>query len=285
MVMIDTHIHLWDLGHLTYAFLRKTDPAEEAVLGNYDAIKKNYLIEDYLEDIKGCGVTKAVHVQAALGHPRPVEETAWLQNIADRHGFPHAIIGHCDLRASNVNEVLDGHLGFNNFRGIRMLGTHGLLEEEQFLQGFAAVANRGLLYELEATLDDMPAAYRLATRFPETLIVLTHTGMPMQRTSEYFRRWRDAIRSLAEAGNVICKISGLGMTDHRWTTASIRPWVEYAIETFGPDRCMFGTNWPVDSLYSSYSAVVDAYRDIIGPLGNDERHALLSGTATRIYRV
>ena len=283
--MIDTHIHLWDLDHLTYSFLRKTDPMEEAVLGNYDAIKRTYLIEHYLEDIKGCGVTKAVHVQAALGHPRPVEETAWLQGIADHYGYPHAVIGHCDLCGSNVAETLDGHIGFENFRGIRMLGTQGLLEDEQFRQGFAALADRGLLYELEATLEDMPAAYRLARKFPETSIVLTHTGMPMQRTSEYYRRWRDAMRSLAAAENVICKISGLGMTDHGWTTASIRPWIECAIETFGANRCMFGTNWPVDSLYSSYSAVVNAYRNIIGPLGNDEQHALLCGTATRIYRL
>lgn len=283
--MIDTHIHLWDLGHLTYAFLLKTDPAEEALLGNYDAIKRNYLIDHYLEDIKDCGVAKAVHVQAALGHPRPVEETAWLQGIADRYGFPHAIIGHCDLRGSNVDATLEGHLGFANFRGIRMLGTQGLLEDEQFQRGFAALADRALLYELEASLDDMPAAYRLANKFPETSIVLTHTGLPMERTHSYFRRWRDATRSLAQAENVICKISGLGMTDHLWTTASIRPWVESAIEIFGAGRCMFGTNWPVDSLYSSYGAIIDAYREIISNLGNHEQRALLSETATRIYRI
>src|SRR5262245_59294185 len=236
MDFIDTHLHLWDLKHLTYAFLFETDPAEEAVLGNYDAIKKNYLIGDYLADTRGRFVTKAVHVQAALGHPRPVEETAWLQGIADLHGFPHGIIGHCNLQADDAAQVLDGHAQHANFRGIRMLGTSGMLEDERFQRGFALLGPRGLVYDLEASVPDMPAAYRLARRFSCTSIVLEHTGLPMQRTDAYYQEWRRAMRALAAADNVFCKISGLGMIDHTWTVASFRPWVEAAIDAFGPAR-------------------------------------------------
>jgi predicted TIM-barrel fold metal-dependent hydrolase len=282
---IDTHIHLWDLSHLTYSFLLEPDPAETAVLGDYSAIRKNYLIEDYLADIRGLKVAKAVHVQAALGHPRPVEETTWLQDIAARTGFPHAIIGFCDLRRNDVDEILVAHQQHANFRGIRMLGTSGMLEDETFQRGFARVAAHGLIYDLEATVKDMPAAENLADKFSDTLIVLEHTGMPMERSDEYFHMWHNAIKRLARADNVVCKISGLGMTDHNWTVTSIRPWVIAAIESFGPTRCMFGTNWPVDSLYSSYQRVVDAYREIVKVFTPDEQRRLLHGTAQAVYRL
>src|SRR5580698_3440900 len=118
MEIIDTHIHLWDLGRLTYSWLQAVDPAEAAVLGNYDAVRKNYLVEDYLQEIRNSGVTKAVHVQAAVGHPDPVEETAWLQAIADARGLPQAIIGFCNLCEGSVDAVLDGHQQYAYFRGI-----------------------------------------------------------------------------------------------------------------------------------------------------------------------
>lgn len=285
MDLIDTHFHVWDLSNLTYAFLLETDPAEEAVLGNYDAIKTNYLIDDYLSDIEGCGIVKAVHVQAALGHPRPVEETDWLQDIADRHDYPQAIIGHCDLREEDADETLEGHMAYRNFRGIRMLGTSGMLGDASFRRGFARLQARGLVYELEATLEDMPDSLELARNFPDVPIVLTHTGLPLKRTHAYFAEWREAMRSLAAAENVICKISGLGMGDHTWTVDSIRPYVEASIEVFGVKRCMLGTNWPVDSLYSSYRAVIDAYGEIVGRYSEDEQRQLFRTTAETVYRI
>lgn len=285
MDIIDTHIHLWDLERLTYSWLQEVDPAEESVLGDYSAIRRNYLIEDYLRDIRRSCVAKAVHIQAALGHPYPAEETAWLQAIADEFSMPHAIIGFCDLCGDDVDEVLDGHQQYANFRGIRMLRTSGILLEDKFLQGFSRLAMRGLVYDLEATLQDFPSACSLASKFSDTRIVLEHTGLPIERTPEYFEAWRKGIMSLATAENVICKISGLGMTDHKWTVAGIRPWVEACIESFGPGRCMFGTNWPVDSLYGSHQTVVDAYREIIRPLSLDEQQQLLLRTAEITYRI
>jgi len=283
--IIDTHIHLWDLGRLTYSFLQEIDPGEWAVLGDYNAIRKNYLIENYLLDIRESGVVKAVHVQAALGHPNPVEETSWLQGIADAAEIPLGIIGCCNLCRDDVDTVLDGHQQYANFRGVRMLGTGGMLLESNFLSGFSRIAARGLVYDLEATARDFRDAAKLARKFPDMSIVLEHTGMPMQRTAEYFQMWRKEIRTLAGAENIVCKISGLGMTDHKWTVASIQPWIDVCLESFGASRCMFGTNWPVDSLYSSHRAVVDAYRKIISPLSTEEQHQLLVKTAETIYRI
>jgi predicted TIM-barrel fold metal-dependent hydrolase len=107
----------------------------------------------------------------------------------------------------------------------------------------------------------------------------------MERTEEYFHIWRQAMRLLAHADNVYCKISGLGMTDHHWNVKSIRPWVEACIELFGPHRCMFGSNWPVDSLYSSYRTIIDAYREIIHPLSLEEKRRVMYLTAEMIYGI
>ena len=131
-----------------------------------------------------------------------------------------------------------------------------------------------------------PQAYRdLAQRHPATPMVLDHAGFPLERTDEYFNNWTGGLRTLAEADNVWCKISGLGMADNDWTVESFRPWVMQCIETFGVERCFFGTNWPVDKMYSTYSDVVDAYAEIIKDLSADEQVALFSGNAEKVFRI
>ena len=124
-------------------------------------------------------------------------------------------------------------------------------------------------------------------RNPDVQVILGHTGNPLARDADYFDTWRREISALAEAPNVACKISGLGMGDHDWTVDSIRPWVLHTIEAFGPDRAMFGTNWPVDVLFAPYIEQVDAYRTIIAEAGfsPDEQANLLYRNAERLYRI
>jgi predicted TIM-barrel fold metal-dependent hydrolase len=97
--------------------------------------------------------------------------------------------------------------------------------------------------------------------------------------------WREGMRDAAGAPNVVCKISGLGMCDNAWTVDSIRPWVLECVEAFGTDRSFFGSNWPVDSLYSSYGDVVDAYEQIVADFSQDEQEALFSKNAERVFRI
>jgi predicted TIM-barrel fold metal-dependent hydrolase len=114
-------------------------------------------------------------------------------------------------------------------------------------------------------------------------MVLEHAGYPSSRSEEYFRDWRGGLTELASAGNTWCKISGLGMYDHRWTVESIRPWVMACLETFGVERCFFATNWPVDRLFSSYDVVIDAYAQIIADLSPSQQDALFFANATKVY--
>jgi predicted TIM-barrel fold metal-dependent hydrolase len=141
------------------------------------------------------------------------------------------------------------------------------------------------MFDLDCEWQNMGEAIALANRHPELQVVLEHIGFPRSRDDEYFGNWQRSMRELASAGNVTCKISGLAMTDPNFTKDSLRRWVEGCVEAFGPDRCVLGSNWPVDRLYSSYDAIMDLYREYLGSLSESEQAKVLSENANRIYRV
>ena len=283
---VDTHHHLWDLDTLPYAWLTGDGaPSETDYLGDYAAIRENYLIEDLLADYRPQNVIKSVHIQADFTGPDPTVETRWIQAIADVHGFPHGIVAHTDFRSPYVGEELDRHCENPNMRGIRMMGHDHLLDEPDFRRGVAELARRGLSFDLSWEWEHAESGLRLARSFPDTWIILTHTGAPYERSVEYFRHWRSGMKTLAEAPNIAVKISGLGMRDRHWTFDSIRPWILETIDIFGVERCMFGTNWPVDRLYSTFETLLGAYRKVIADFSLREQVRLFSQNAERYYRI
>ncbi|SFP33592.1 MULTISPECIES: amidohydrolase family protein [Actinomadura] len=284
---VDTHVHFHDLGHprLRYEWL-EPDAPEDPVTGPDGAIRaRRYWADDFVAETRFHNVRKVVHVQAAIGTDDPVEETRWLQAFADRLGVPHGIVAHADLTRPDTAETLARHAEFPNLRGIRDLRYDGYLTDESWLRGYALLERHRLVCCDDPPLERFPDARRLAERFPGITLCIDHAGYPRRRDPEYFRRWRDAMRDIAAAPNVVVKISGLGQADHRWTTAGLRPWVLECIDAFGPGRAFFGSNWPVDRLYSSYGDVVDAYAEIISGFTEAERRALFSGSAERIFRL
>jgi predicted TIM-barrel fold metal-dependent hydrolase len=283
---IDTHVHFSDLRteQLTYVWLEPQ--FVHPVLGDIGAIQaQRYWADDFVRETRYANVPKSVHVQAALGIADPVEETRWLQAFADRLGHPHGIVGEVHLAQSDAAETIERHLESANFRGVRDFGEGDYPTDEKWRAGFAHLEQ----HDLVACLDSAPQTYgqikSLAEAFPNIVISLDHAGFPRQRDSQYFEMWRRELASLAEASNVVIKISGLGMCDNDWTVDSIRPWVLTCIETFGVERSFFGTNWPVDRLFSSYPDVVDAYAEIIKDFSHEEQTALFSGNAERIFRI
>ena len=284
ITFVDTHHHLWELGRLPYAWLTgEGDPDEAAVLGEYGMIRSDWGPDRLGREFHGQSVIKTVHVEAAMSGTDPVAETRWLADVQRTHGWPNGFVVYCDLRDPHAEAILDAHLEASELvRGVRMRAT-GDHTDASFERGFRAMSARGLSYDL----DDASIGPDLAGRYPSTQIVLGHAGAPYRRDAETFEAWSEAIGRLARHENVACKISGLGMGDHRWTTASIRPWVLRCIEAFGPERSMFGTNWPVDLLYAPYIEQVDAYRTILAQEGFDTavQHALLHGNAERIYGI
>ena len=282
---IDSHHHLWDLDAGTYLWLEEEDPAETEIVGDYSAIRRSYVISDLLADFEGSNVVKSVHIQAEYGGPDQVWETAWLQGIADTHGFPHGIIAKTDLSSDTARAELERHGEYANMRGVRNFVQGDDLHTPEFLRGLRALADLGFLYDLNSTHEGMAGARRAAETVGDLQFILGHAGMPLERTTEYFNEWRAAMQHLAGAPNVAVKISGLGMVDHNWTVESIRPWVLATIEAFGVERCMFASNWPVDRLYSDYGTVVDAYLEITSGWSQDETDALFQKNSERFYRI
>jgi len=283
---VDAHHHLWDLDHHRYQWLADPGvPETERWIGDYAAIRTSYLLADLLRDASGCGLAKSVHVEALWGGEDSTDETRWLQAIADRHGFPHAIVARVDLRRPDAEAHLARHAAHPNFRGVRMAEMRGLISGTDFRRGFAAIRRLGLSYDLNIVWCDAGAALDLARSSPETPIVVDNMANPASLEWDLLLDWWIQMRSLAAAPNVAMKISGLGMADHSWTVDRIRPWVLEAIDIFGPGRCMFGTNWPVDSLYGSYRELVNAYATTVAAFTDAERSALFAETAQRVYRV
>jgi predicted TIM-barrel fold metal-dependent hydrolase len=283
----DTHVHFHDFSHSTLRWdwlLPEAEPDPD--LGDYGAIKaQRYLPDDFLEETRFSGVERVVHVQAAIGSPDPVEETAWLQAHADRVGIPHGIVAYADLADPSIRETLDRHLAFPNVRGVRDLRYDDYLINADWLRGFSILAEYELVFCDDPLVEHMQLLANVAERRPEITICIDHAGFPRRRDPEYFDDWRGGMAALAGKENTVVKISGLGMCDHHWTVESLRPWVTTCLELWGPERVFFGTNWPVDRLFSSYGDVVAAYAEIISDRSQSEQQDLFSGNAQRIFRL
>jgi predicted TIM-barrel fold metal-dependent hydrolase len=238
-------------------------------------------------------------VQADADRADALAETRWLQTLADderNQGFPHAIVAYADLCAADVEDVLGAQSAYANVRGIRqILNYHpdpkltytdrDLLKEPLFERGFAHLADFGLSFDLQCYFPQMTRAAELAARYPDIPVILNHAGMPVERDRAALTGWRDGLSELARCPNVAVKVSGLGMCDPTWTLDSLRPFVLDTLEIFGPARVLFGSNFPVDKLFSSFDALVDALITITDELTADERRAVFHDNAVRWYRL
>jgi predicted TIM-barrel fold metal-dependent hydrolase len=283
---VDTHVHFSDLQdpNLYYSWLQ---PGwKHPILGDIEAIQaQRYWADEFVAETRFANVPKSIHVQAALGIKDPAEETRWLQAFADRLGHPHGIVAEVHLQQPDAEGVIERHFRYPNLRGVRDFGPGDYLVDPKWQAGFAHLGR----HDLVACLDSSPETYAriraLGEKFPSTVISLDHAGFPRRRDPEYFAMWKREISDLAGAPNVVIKISGLGMCDPRWTVDSWRPWVLHCIEAFGVERSFFGTNWPVDRLFSSYPDVLNAYAEIIKDFSEAEQVAMFSGNAERIFRI
>ena len=288
---VDTHVHFWDRPHPTLDWVWLADDFIHPQLGDTVLLKsmKKYAVEEFLADVDGVGVPKAVHVQAAIGSADPVEETKWLQEMVDRSGYPMAIVGDARMQQADVEATIERHAEYANFRGLRDFAQGDYLVDPDFHRGYALLEKYNLVYDLDVFWENMGKAAAMAAKFPNIILVVDHAGFPQERTAEYFYNWQKGIAEFRGMDNVYMKISGLGMGDHmagrKWTIETIRPWVECCLEVFGVERSFFGTNWPVDKDYSTYPELVEAYRELISGYSEAEQTALFSGNAETAYRI
>ena len=284
---VDAHVHFYDMQHPELFYGHWQPDVDPPLIGKQmrKLGERNFLAEDFIRTTRASNVTKAVHVQAAIGSKDPVKETEWLEEAAELTGFPHAIVAHADLRDLNVESVLERHCEFPRMKGIRDFSYGDFLVADDFHRGYALLEKYNLHASIAAQCQDMEKLAALANKFPNTIIVIDHAGNPAERTDEYFEIWKRGMATAAAAENIIIKISGLGMGDHNWTVESIRPYVLGCIEAFGVERSIFATNWPVDSLFSSYNAVIDAYTEIIADFSEDEKRDMFARNTESLYGI
>lgn len=288
--LIDAHHHLWDIDRFRYDWQEDRESGGgSALLGDYSMIRSDIGAPWRLfREFYGANVVKSIHVEAANAGADPVEETAWLDIVSKTHGMPNALVVRCDIGQVGVETELDRHLAASDLvRGVRFRFDPNDSNSAALRRGCTALGARSLSFELNVSPGNLLAGRDLAVANPKVQFILGHAGMPIRRDDAYFAHWRHEVSRLAEVENVACKVSGLGMADHRWTVASMRPWILHCIEAFGPSRIMFGTNWPVDILYATYIEQTDAYRTIIAEAGFDihEQEAMLFRNAQTYYRI
>ncbi|MBN3857483.1 amidohydrolase family protein [Paraburkholderia sp. Ac-20340] len=295
MQVVDPHVHFWDIDTHHYPWL--ANPGTSFV-GDAQDLKHNYLPDDLLREAGDIEVLKVVHVEANHDPADPVEETRWLESIADAgKGLPDAIVAAADLSASNAPEILAAHAAFGRTRGIRQIlnvhsnplydyvGRH-FMREPQWRKHFALLEQHGLSFDLQLYPAQMEEAAALARAHPGVPLIVNHAGMFADRNSvQGWRAWRDGLRVLAACPNVSVKISGLAMFDHEWTVESLRPYVLETIDAFGVSRAMFASNFPVDRQFGSYADLWHAYAAIVSDASESERTALFRSNAERIYRI
>jgi len=287
--IIDTHIHLWDLQKHSYDWIKSA---------SVEKLKENYVLENFLQDSNSLNVEKAVHVQAEINTNLNIQETKWLQSIADNNtkGIPNAIIGFVDLTHDNVEEELEQHMQFLNFRGIRQILKHenkkennepNLLKNEKWNHNLKFLEKKNLSFDLLIFYHQYKQAASVIAGYPQLHFVINHTLWPQDVSDENFVLWKNSINILSSFENVSIKLSGFGERDSNWELENIKGFVNYAIEKFGIERCMFASNFPVDRAYSTklYSDYWNAYFSITSHLNQDEKNCLFYKNAEQIYKI
>lgn len=291
--VVDAHHHIWLQKDLPWLL----GPMQPRIFGPYEPIRRDYTIQEYRGDIVGLGVEKSVYVQANWAKDRFEDEVAWVQTTADEHGFPHAIVGYADFLADDVRPQLDRLARYPLMRGVRMqLHWHrnpmfrfatapDLCRDPVLRRNVARLADYGWSFDLQVFAPQMESAAELAAAAPNVTFVLQHAGMLEDLSETGREHWRAGMAKLAARPNVVSKLSAFGTFVHRNDPKLIAGIVSDTIATFGSRRCLFGSNFPIEKLWTDYGSLLRAHRDAARVLSREQQDDIFWNTAHRVYRM
>jgi predicted TIM-barrel fold metal-dependent hydrolase len=294
--IIDAHQHFWELDRNYLPWLRD-EPRIPFRYGDYGAIRRNYMPSDYRRDAEGLTVAGSVFVETEWDRRDPVGETRWVHEIAQQAGLPSAMVCHAALHHADAADILAQQASFALVRGVRhkptvmpgpgqiQSGAPGAMSDPAWRRGFAELERHGLSFDLQAPWWHLTEAAALNRDFPNTLMILNHTGLPRTRSPEELAGWRAAMQVFAAAPNVAVKISGLGEPGHTWTLERNRQVILDTIALFGADRCMFASNFPVDSLVGGMTTIYAGFAEATQSMGSNVQKKLFADNARRLYRL
>ena len=289
---IDAHHHLWDLQAVFYPWLAAR--GQMRFFGDPSPIQRTYNLAEFQADAGAAGMQGSVHIQ--VGAQDAYAEAAWVQRVAEANpNWPLRQVAFCDLTSSDLNAQLDRLQGLSTVVGVRQIiarapgedsqtGTRDLLRDARFLTGLREISRRGLSFDLQLLPEVMAAAADVFSSVPDLPVALCHAGSPHDRSLAGLKSYSKALKRLSDLPNMFCKISGLGMFDPGWSAHSAQPIIEICNEQFGPQRLMFGSNFPVDSLSSSYEDLIARHRRLVAPRSAAHQRMFWGQTAAQFYR-
>jgi predicted TIM-barrel fold metal-dependent hydrolase len=242
-------------------------------------------------------VTRSVYVQTNWPNDRFEAEAAWVQQTANERGWPHALVAYADFGVEDVRPQLDRLARYPLVRGVRMqLHWHetplyrfaarpDLCADPVIRRNVGRLADYGWSFDLQVFAPQMVDAASLAEACPKVTFILQHAGMLEDRSREGRAAWRAGMARLALCPNVVSKLSGLGTFIHRNDVAHIADVLDDTVAIFGAERCLFGSNFPIEKLWTSYRDLVDAYCTAAAPFRPEQRDAIFATTAARVYRL
>lgn len=282
--VVDSHVHVWDLGARPQPWI---DPT------SMPAIDRSFLPVELEQTLGESGVRSAVLVQVL----NRIDETEELLHVARTSTLVAGVVGWVDLAAPDLDGALDrlaGGSGGAMLVGVRHqalaeVDPSAWLQRPEVLRGMRLLGSRELTCDLMLGRDQLAVAARVLAPLESVTFVLDHAGKPPIAcgwASPEAQAWADDVAELAQLRHVRCKLSGLTIVaGPTWTVAHLRPFVEHVLEQFGPQRVLFGSDWPVSLRAGSYAATLSAARQLVAPLSAAERSAVLGCNARDVYRL
>jgi predicted TIM-barrel fold metal-dependent hydrolase len=291
--MIDSHFHIWNQADLPWLM----GAMQPRIFGPYEPIRRDYPIEEYMAEANASGVVSSVYVQANWSIERSLDEVAFVEASSRRSGFPIAVVAYADMTVDDVTPQLDRLSRYRSIRGVRMqLHWHenplyrfakqpDLARDAVLQRNVARLGERGWSFDLQVFSGQMAGAAELADACPKVTFVLQHAGMLEDLSPQGIEEWRKGMAMLAARPNIVSKLSGLGTFLRRSDPAHIGFIARETVTLFGADRCLFGSNFPIEKLWASYADLAAAHRAAITHLSADDQAAITAGTARRVYKL
>ena len=292
--IIDAHHHFWDPIKNDHPWL-KPDVMIPFRYGDYSAIKRPYYPKDYFEDAKAHHVVETIYMETEWNPLDPIGETQFISEIAHQTGYPNALVGQAWLDHEDIHDVLREQASYRLMRSVRhkpegptkpseVGQIKTLMSSDQWRKGFALLKEVGLHFDLQTPWWNMPEAIDLARSFPETLIIINHTGLPSDRTAEGLKAWHMNMSKIAECQNVYLKISGIGLKDIPWTLENNEWIIKESISIFSPKRIMFASNFPVDSVCGTFDQIFTGFKKAVIDFSYEEQKNMFFDNAKSIYK-
>lgn len=279
MQIVDTHQHLWDLDKLPYSWT-----------ANQPKLNRSFRMEDYLAATESMEIVKSVHVEADIDEAFIADETRYILELSERDDNPlSGVVANARPEYDNFRESIQQFASHPNLKGIRRLlqsEPDELSTTTTFRENIRSLEEWGLSFDICVRDHQLPFAIELVKDCPNVSFILDHCGNPDIKNRNY-DLWRERIAEIADLPNVVIKVSGIVVnTDvENWTVEDLRPAVEHAIASFGWDRVMFGSDWPVCTLAASYRQWFDALNFLVADASEENKRKLFRENAGKVYRL